>query len=94
MTENTRPRPIDTNALRQLMQAEIDASLTFKAAKANRFLSIVNRGGKVTEAWQEIAADPQLIELDRAHQEARADRLCAWVELTGTVISIDGEGDE
>ena len=71
--------PQDLTQLRNLMQVEIEAATRYRREKAERFLELTRRGVKMTEAWQTIAADDRLLELERRLEEAKADRLVAWL---------------
>lgn len=84
----------DLKDFRATMQREIDTKLSLRAARAHRFLALTQSGVKVTEAWQVLATDKNLLDAERKYLEARADRVIAQIEMTGSAGSMLHEGDD
>jgi hypothetical protein len=60
--------------LRQTLERESATRLALKRAKAERFLALVQSDGmKATEAWQELAMNPEIQALEDVYEAARID---------------------
>lgn len=54
-------------------QKVIDTTLAYKEAKGKLFTQLRERGVKHHDAWQRVASDPNILKLERAMMEARAE---------------------
>jgi hypothetical protein len=59
--------------LRAILERESALRLGLKRARAARFLACLQSGAKSTEAWQQLAVDPELQALEDAYEAARID---------------------
>ncbi len=73
----------DLIELRHLMAVELDASLAFQKAKGGGFLDLKNSGISVQEIWQILSSSVPLLDLERAYENAKADRVIAQMALNG-----------
>jgi hypothetical protein len=78
---------------RVILTAEVEARLALREAKARAFLDYVTvRGANTTTAWQQVALDPDVMELQRAYEFANIERLLLW--LAHGVVEPGGPGDD
>jgi hypothetical protein len=81
--------------LREILERESAARLAVKRAKAVRFLSLVQDGVKVTEAWQALAADADVQLLEDEYEAARIDLIVEnavnWAKLDAAVDAPEGQ---
>jgi len=81
----------DLSRLRNLMQVEIETAITHRREKAVLFLDLTRRGIKLAEIWQLLNTDDRLLKLEKAMEEARADRLIGW--LAANRVSFPNQDD-